>query len=80
MQAIADTELMWVCACGKRDFNHYAYCAACGKERPTPPPDAEPSDVTRGEAVETMPGYQLTEQWRRYGARVYRAQTTEQWR
>lgn len=77
MQAIVDTEHMWTCACAHREWNHYMWCAACGKERPAPPPDAAPSDATR---TETMPGYQLTEQWRAYGARVYRAQTEGQWR
>lgn len=47
MQAIAEQQLMWVCACGKRQFNHYENCPACGKERPLPPEEAEPSDITR---------------------------------
>jgi hypothetical protein len=45
--AIADVDLMWTCACTHREWNHYQECAKCGKERPAPPPEAQPSDISR---------------------------------
>lgn len=50
MPAVAEQQLMWSCECGNREWNHYQWCAKCGKERPAPPPEPEPSDITHSEA------------------------------
>lgn len=60
MQPIAEMELMWQCACGKRSFNHHANCDECGKARPAPPPEKEPGNTAR---EETMQGFTLETRW-----------------
>ncbi len=41
--------LAWTCWCGAWCWNHYAHCAACGANKPAPPPQEPPSDVARAE-------------------------------
>lgn len=43
--------LAWTCPkCGAWCWNHHTNCAACGTEKPTPPPEAPPTDDARPEA------------------------------
>jgi hypothetical protein len=51
--------LAWTCRCGAWCWNHYAHCAACGSEKPAPPPQEQPSDVAR-----TEPPWRLQERER----------------
>lgn len=44
---LVDGFMMWRCKCGKTSFRHHEHCDSCGEAQPAPPPEAEPSDVSR---------------------------------
>lgn len=44
---LVDGFMLWRCKCGKTSYRHHEHCDSCGEERPAPPPEAEPSDVSR---------------------------------
>ena len=42
--------LAWTCPkCSAWCWNHHSNCAACGQQKPAPPPAETPSDETRPE-------------------------------
>jgi hypothetical protein len=49
MDPLVEQSMQWRCKCGKRVWNHIEYCAECGKARPEPPPEKEPSDTPLAE-------------------------------
>lgn len=59
---IAELFVSWRCKCGALSFRHHEHCDRCGEVRPAPPPEAEPSDLTRSEAMPS--GYAIDpEKW-----------------